>query len=405
MIGSMNPERVRVALAWALLTVAVAFSVVLLRPFLFCMAWAAVLAVIAWPMHRRISRRLRRPSVAAALSCLLATVAIVLPVMLVAVQVTQEATALVESLQSAPDGARVSRWLRPLEHPAIAPAYRWLMERVDWRRLDLDSAVRQLATLVSGFLARQSIALVGNLVWGIAQSVLSLVTLFFLLRDWPLLSPRLRAFFSLNGAPMEALFTRAVRTIHAAIYGAAVVAVAQGTLGGLAFWALGLPRPFLWGTVMAVLCLIPLAGAPIVWIPAALVLTAQGQYGKAIALALWGLLVIGLVDNVLRPLVIGARTRLHLLTAIFGVLGGLLLMGPLGLLLGPAILGATLDLLEAFQSQLAGQDATLTVGPSAPPGSAATQAAAGSSVSGRRMAEHSSLDPKEQEPSSSAASR
>ena len=103
-------------------TILTLLTLALLRPFLFSIAWAAVLAVIAWPMHRRISQRVRRPSVAAALSCLLVTVAIVLPVILVAVQVTQEARALVESLQSTPDAARASRWLRPLEHPTIAPA-------------------------------------------------------------------------------------------------------------------------------------------------------------------------------------------------------------------------------------------------------------------------------------------
>jgi predicted PurR-regulated permease PerM len=280
----------------------------------------------------------------------------------------------VESFQSTPDAARASRWLRPLEHPTIAPAYRWLMEWVHRSRLDLDSAVRQAATLVSGFLARRSVALVGNLVWGIAQGVLALVTFFFLLRDWPRLSLRLRAFLSLNGAPMEALISRAVRTLHAAIFGAAVVAVAQGTLGGLGFWMLGLPRPLLWGAAMAVLSLIPLAGAPVIWLPTALVLAAQGQYGKAIALALWGALVVGLADNLVRFLVIGARTRLHTLTVIFGVLGGLLLMGPLGLLLGPAILAVTLDMLEAFRLQLAEQEGRPTARSPAPSGSAAAPA-------------------------------
>jgi predicted PurR-regulated permease PerM len=401
----MEREHVRVALSGALLALGVALSLALLRPFFFAIAWAGVLGLIAGPMHRRIARRLRPPAVAAALSCVLVTVAIVLPVTLVAVQAAQEAAAFVEVLQSTPDGARLWSWERPLEHPTLAPAVRWLMERVDRSGLDLDALVRQAATAVSGFLARQSMLLVGNLAWGIIQGALTLVTLFFLLRDGARLAPRLRAFLSLNGARMEGAFTRAVHTLHAAIYGAAVVAVTQGTLGGLAFWALGLPRPLLWGAAMAVFSLIPLAGAPVIWIPAALALAAQGQYGKALALALWGALVVGLSDNLVRFLVIGARARLHPLTAIFGVLGGLLLMGPLGLLVGPAILAATLDLLEGFRLSIAEPEAPPAALLPAPSDSVAAQAPAGPSVSGRRMAERSPLDPTTHEPSSSAGSR
>jgi predicted PurR-regulated permease PerM len=144
-----------------------------------------------------------------------------------------------------------------------------------------------------------------------------------------------------------------VETIHATVYGATAVAVAQGALTGLAFWFLGLPAPLLWTAVTTVLCFVPLLGAPVVWVPTVIVLAAQGAYGKAFALSLWGLLVVGLVDNFIRPIVIGARTQLHPMVVFFSVLGGLLLMGPLGLLMGPVILAITIALLEILKLKLA----------------------------------------------------
>jgi predicted PurR-regulated permease PerM len=96
----------------------------------------------------------------------------------------------------------------------------------------------------------------------------------------------------------------------------------QGTLGGVAFWVLGLPSPLLWGVVMTLLCIIPLAGAPIVWVPSAIILAIQGEYFKAIGLALWGWLVVGTVDNITRPFIIGGRTSLHPLAVFFAILGG-----------------------------------------------------------------------------------
>jgi predicted PurR-regulated permease PerM len=185
------------------------------------------------------------------------------------------------------------------------------------------------------------------------QVALTLVVLFFLLRDTPRLMPVVREFIPLNAEQTDALLRRVVETIHATVYGATAVAVAQGALTGLAFWFLGLPAPLLWTAVTTVLCFVPLLGAPVVWVPTVIVLAAQGAYGKAFALSLWGLLVVGLVDNFIRPIVIGARTQLHPMVVFFSVLGGLLLMGPLGLLMGPVILAITIALLEILKLKLA----------------------------------------------------
>jgi predicted PurR-regulated permease PerM len=123
----------------------------------------------------------------------------------------------------------------------------------------------------------------------------------------------------------------------------------QGTLGGLAFAALGLPSPVVWGVVMFFLSMVPMVGSSVIWVPAAIYLAITGHYGKAVALALWGALVIGVVDNILRPKLVGERARLHELLIFFSVLGGLQIWGPLGLVLGPVMIAITIALFEIFK--------------------------------------------------------
>ena len=152
---------------------------------------------------------------------------------------------------------------------------------------------------------------------------------------------------------MDRLFSRIGDTIYATIYGTLAVSSAQGVLGGLMFWWLGLSAPLLWGVVMALLAVVPVLGAFIVWIPAALFLVLEGNWGKALILALWGMFVVGTVDNLLRPILVGNRLKLHTVLAFMSVVGGLILFGPAGLILGPLALTVTAVLLEIWRGRIA----------------------------------------------------
>lgn len=283
-------------------------------------------------------------------------VVIIIPAAFLVTAVIEEATRLVANLQVAVEKGEYERWVHPLEIPAVEKAQRWLEERLDLSQFKLEAAIRDTIGQTSSFLAKQSVGIVRNVALGFVQLALTLVTLFFLLRDSPRLLPSVRAFIPLDDEQTDELLHRVVDTIRATVHGATIVAVTQGTLTGLAFWLLSLPSPLLWGAITTILCFVPLLGSPVVWAPAALLLAAQGIYWKATVLALWGLLVVGLVDNLLRPLVIGTRTRLHVLIVFFSVWGGLLLIGPLGLVLGPVILAVTLALLEVLRLKLAEGD-------------------------------------------------
>jgi predicted PurR-regulated permease PerM len=181
---------------------------------------------------------------------------------------------------------------------------------------------------------------------------LTFYLLFFFLRDRDAALRSLRSLVPFSEATMDRLFSRSSDTIYATIYGTLAVSSVQGVLGGLMFWWLGLSAPLLWGMVMALLAVVPVLGAFIVWIPAALFLVLEGSWGKALILALWGMFVVGTVDNLLRPILVGNRLKLHTVLAFMSVVGGLILFGPAGLILGPLALTVTTVLLEIWRGRI-----------------------------------------------------
>jgi len=134
------------------------------------------------------------------------------------------------------------------------------------------------------------------------------------------------------------LITRTEEVLGGCVYGVIMVAAVQGTLGGLTFWLLGLPSPVTWGLVMTLFCTLPIVGAWVVWVPAAIGLAIDEHYTKAIILAIVGQFVISSIDGLLRPILVGQRAKLHELVIFFSVLGGLKYFGLLGILLGPIVM-------------------------------------------------------------------
>jgi predicted PurR-regulated permease PerM len=217
------------------------------------------------------------------------------------------------------------------------------------RQVDIRQTVQQAAAAVSTSAV--------NVLRGSVEGVIGLLVMFFFLffffRDRAAGIGALRKFLPLTNQEANMVFHRVNDTVYATINGTIVVAFVQGILGGLMFWWLGLTAPFLWGTVMAALSLVPILGAFIVWIPAAIMLTLQGSWIKAVILTGWGFLVIGLIDNILYPLLVGKRIRLHIVPVFIALVGGIMVFGGSGLILGPLIFAITLALLDVWQKRTA----------------------------------------------------
>ena len=360
----MNAERFRTNVFVAVLLIALGLCLLLFRPFVPALAWAFVLAILIYPTHRRIRGRIRNTTVSAGLSTLLTIALIVIPLLLMLLAITAEGVVMVKQARALIENGAWEKWAPKTEAGVLGDVKRWVGRYVDLQHIDAEAVAKQGLSRVGTFLAGNAAGFFQRLGQSFVQVGLALVTLFFILKDGSRVLPAVKAFIPLDDEQTDTVLSRAVETMYATFYGVVLVAMLQGTLGGIAFWILGLPSPLLWGAVMTGLCIIPLAGAPIVWVPAAVLLALQGEYVRAIILALIGWLVVGTVDNITRPFIIGGRTSLHPLAVFFSILGGLLAMGGVGVFLGPVLLSVTLALLEILRLKLG-------VSPPGPPETAA----------------------------------
>ncbi|MCY0988490.1 AI-2E family transporter [Nannocystis sp. ILAH1] len=338
-------EKVR----WLILLsgVALAFYLcwLMLQPFVRVLLWGLVLTSAFGPVHRRIRQRIKNQDIAALVSCFAVVLTIGVPTALIGLALVRELAPAFETLQ-----AMISSLLDP-NSPVIGKLTQWLSERgVDIAAVK-QQAIEQ-AQAAMGEVTTNSIGYVRGILGGIAGVIIEaffvFFTMFYLFRDGAKLWAALANALPLRGKTMNQMIVRIREVISASVYGVFVIAVIQGTLGGIAFWFIGLPSAVVWGLVMTFMSLIPLAGSFVVWVPAAIYLAITGSWGAAIGLSLWGTIVIGLVDNFMRPKLVGEKAKLHELFIFFAVLGGLQLFGIVGLFLGPVILAIALALFDAF---------------------------------------------------------
>jgi predicted PurR-regulated permease PerM len=337
----------KIYIRWlALLALAVAALYVcwlMLLPFVNVLAWASVLAVLFYPIHQRLVALTNRPSLSALLSTMIVIAVIVVPLTLLTLVVAKEVGEVAKNAQG------FFRSLLDPSSPVIGRVMAWLGLRVDASHLDLQAYLLERMENISGAIAGRTLGLLGGVVGAIFQMFFTVFTMYYLFRDGNRIFNGMLEVVPLNAAETRQIFDRTREVIHASVYGVIVIAMIQGTLGGLAFAALGLPSAVVWGVAMFFLSMIPMVGSSVIWVPTAIYLAMSGHWGKALALALWGALVIGTVDNFLRPKLVGERAGLHELLIFFSVLGGLQIWGPLGLVLGPVMIAVTLALFDIFK--------------------------------------------------------
>jgi predicted PurR-regulated permease PerM len=315
----------------------------MLLPFVNVLAWASVLVVLFYPIHQRLVALTKRPALSALLSTVIVIAVIVLPLTLLTLVVVKEIS------EVAKDAQEFFRSLFAPSSPVMGRIMGWLGRRVDTSHLDLQGYLLERLESISGAIAGRTLGILGGVVGAIFQVFFTIFTMYYLFRDGNRIYDAMLAAIPLNVAETRQIFDRTHEVIHASVYGVIVIAMVQGTLGGLAFAALGLPSAVVWGVVMFFMSMVPVVGTTVIWGPTAIYLAISGHWGKALALALWGALVIGTIDNLLRPKLVGERAGLHELLIFFSVLGGLQIWGPLGLVLGPVIIAITIALFDIFR--------------------------------------------------------
>jgi len=315
--------------------------------------WAIVLVILFKPVHERLVDVLGgRRSLASVVSLLAVTLLVIVPLIGVGAAVTAEATTLYRRIASgeidvtAPLHA-MEQWL---------PRASGLLEDF---QIDLDrvrEGLSNAAVTVSQFVASQAIIVGQGAVSLLVLFALTLYLLFFFFRDGDRIIEALIRAMPLGDPRERRLFSRFAQVARATVKGTLVVGVVQGTLGGLAFWLLGLSAPVLWGVVMTVLSLLPAIGSVIVWGPAAIYLIVTGEVVRGVILIVAGSVIISTIDNVLRPLLVGRDTHMPDYLILLSTLGGLVLFGLSGFVIGPVIAALFITVWEMFTEEFGGLD-------------------------------------------------
>lgn len=332
----------------ALAAVSLFLCYLLFEPFIFPLISATVIAIVFYPMHARVQRRIGKPSLAALVTTLLVILTFVVPMALVLFGVKREVTTLYALLdQKSSESGGFSAFLSGVLERPIQLIGRYVdLSNFD-ARAELVDRLKGLSTVA----VSRGWRIVGGLGSFILNSAITLFTLFFLFREGRALRRRAAALLPLNSEQVERLFNGIENTILGTVYGGIIVAAVQGALVAIALWVLGVDSPLFWGVVAAVFALIPLVGTAVVWVPAAIYLVASGSWVKGLILVAWGALVVGTVDNILRPILIRGRVQMHPLLIFFSVFGGVSVFGFLGLFIGPVILALTTTTLGMLREE------------------------------------------------------
>lgn len=326
------PER-RTLLLAMMAAVTLALGAVL-APFWGTLLWAVIIALLFTPLHRWLLPRVgQRRNVAALLTLLAVLLIAVLPFVFLTLSLIGESAALYERLQAQP--LTPGAWFRSV----FESLPQWAADvLVRFDLADFEALQRRLSTLLSQgsqLIASQALRVGQNTFDLVVRLFIMLYVAFFLIRDGDTVASTLRDAVPLTPQHQRELIDKFTTVIRATVKGNVLVASLQGALGGLAFWFLDVSGVLLWTVLMAFMSLLPAVGAAIVWLPVALYFLSTGAVWQGLALIAWGVMVIGLVDNLLRPVLVGKDTRLPDYVVLITTLGGLTVFGLNGFVLGP----------------------------------------------------------------------
>jgi predicted PurR-regulated permease PerM len=326
------------------------------EPFFNSLLWAGVLVSVSYPFYRRLLARMpNRPELASLIMCLGLTLGLVLPFVFLLILLFQDLSEGASQLSLALQSFDFES-LRT--HPLFTQA--WVVQLqetfnrfVKVENLDLKATTLNTLKGLSQVMLERSKDFFKALSGMVILLALVEINLFFLFRDGKGFVEYLKSLIPIDAQYKDMVLSRMREVIQASIFGSVGTACAQGFVGGIAFLVLGVPSAILWGVMMTVLSFLPLVGPPVIWGPAAVWLFFQGHPIKALILVVWGVLVVGTIDNILRPILISSVSsednRLNTLVLFLAVLGGLKVFGFLGIVLAPLMIVLTLTLLELLQ--------------------------------------------------------
>ena len=328
----MHTSKVQNVLFFTFLVIVSFLFLYLLTPFFSPIFWAAVIAIIFRPLYERLNRKLNRPSVCAVIIFLLITLIIILPGSIMGSLLFSESMHVYESHST--DGGTIENIVKSItgavqDNPYVARLH---IDEQFWTE-----KFSEIARGISNYIFVQLKAVTQNTLVFVVQFAVMLYTLFFFIRDGDKFLGMAMRVLSLGQEREKVLYERFVATARATLKVTMIIGGLQGSLGGLMFWVTGIEGALVWGVVMILFSIVPVVGCSIIWIPAGVIMLLMGHFWKGILILAFGVFVISMVDNLLRPILLGRDVQMHPLLIFLSTLGGLSLFGFSGFVIGPII--------------------------------------------------------------------
>lgn len=326
-------------------------SFLLIKPYINPIIMAFIIALLISPLHIKIYNRWpNRPNTTAFLTCLILTFVIAIPLFTMIAAITQQG---ITFSQTAYNWATNGGVQDVLNHPWVSHMIELANNYLPFDSIDPKEIAQRVGQFVSSMgsnLVSMSAKIVGDATGIIMSFFMMLFVLFFFLRDHDRILDNLRHVLPFSRSQEDRLLTEIEAVSKSAVLGSFLTAIAQGVAGGFALWIVGFPALF-WGSIMAAASFIPAVGTALIWVPISIYLAISGDIWMAVFLALWGVLVVGSIDNLLRPLLMQGSAGMNTLMIFFSLLGGLQLFGLAGLIYGPLIFAITIVLFKLYEEE------------------------------------------------------
>jgi len=325
-------------------------SYMLIKPFFTAIFTSAVLAYLFYPLYERINFKIRNKDVSAFLVSLLVIILISVPFLFMLNSVTKESQFVyVRAKQIFITGDVFSLGCSPGDTSTACALSSYIASytsRPDVR-YHLESSIERMTTSVSKGIS-EFVFSIPTMVLGV---FITFFSMFYMFKDGKVLIDKIKRILPLNMNDQRKVFQKLKETTYAIVYGSLLVAAIQGFAGGVGYFFFGIQSPIMWGVFTALFALIPVIGTAVVWVPLSILLVVQGTPAAGIGLLVYGVIIIGSMDNILRPFVIGKKAKIHPVFVLLGVLGGIALFGFIGFVLGPLILALLMTFLEIYENE------------------------------------------------------
>ena len=336
----MSYKKFQVYFFLVILTLSGLLTLVVFWPYLTLLAFGGVLAVMAWPLYRRLHTLIKSETAAAFLTIIVVATAVILPMAFFIASLSTELIGLFSNIKGHIDSETLSQLLR-----TVLPTS--MQEQIP---VLLDEGLR-LVSGVAGSLSKNLFEFFSNLVNVFIGLIVVVMSAYYILKDGRKIKAELMVLSPLDDEHNEVVFTRIVTAVRAVMNGMLVVGMLKGMLAGIFFWIFGVPAPLFWGTMTGVAAFIPIFGSGIVLAPAIAYLIFSGHVGAAIGLGAVSLGVVGMVDNFLQPKLVESKTNIHPLLVLMSILGGLQFYGFSGFILGPLTLAVLMALMDIYKKE------------------------------------------------------